>query len=95
MKRALIACVLACSLTAAVAAPAQAADSDAPKGAPANWLPPEEWVNLLWLPYDESRLYSLLHMTRGQVFRWVRIDATNTLAELGRASCRERVYGLV
>jgi Tol biopolymer transport system component len=84
MKRALIACLAACCLTAAAAAPAHAQDSDAPKGAPPNWLPPEEWVNLLWLPYDEAKLYAELHMTRGQVFRWVRIDATNTLAELAR-----------
>lgn len=84
MKRVLLACIAACCLAAGAAAPAQAQDSDAPKGAPPNWLPPEEWVNLLWLPYDEQRLYDTLHMTRGQVFRWVRIDATNTLAELGR-----------
>ena len=53
----------------ALALPATAAaqDSLAPKGAPEFWLPNEEWVNLLWLPYDESRLYELLKMDRGDV----------------------------
>ena len=62
---------------------AAAQDSLAPKGAPEFWLPNEEWVNLLWLPYDESRLYALLKMDRGDVFRWVRDDADHTLAQLG------------
>ena len=67
-----------------LAAPRRSAqDSEAPHGAPKHWLPDEEWVNLLWLPYDEERLYQLLGMTRGEVFRWVRIDAHNTLAQLG------------
>ena len=67
----------------ALPASASAQDSLAPKGAPAFWLPNEEWVNLLWLPYDESRLYQLLKMDRGAVFRWVRDDADHTLAQLG------------
>jgi Tol biopolymer transport system component len=79
---AIAAVVLAALL--ATAGAAQAQDSDAPNGAPPNWLPNEEWVNVLWLPYDESRLYAVLKMSRGEVFRWVRIDATNTLAALGR-----------
>ena len=41
-----------------------------------HWLPNEEWVNNLWLPYDEQRLVPLLGRTRGEVFRWVRVDAT-------------------
>ncbi len=85
MKRFLTAAALAAALLGVAGpAPAMAQDSDAPKGAPPNWLPPEQWVNLLWLPYDEASLYKALDMTRGEVFRWVRIDATNTLAELGR-----------
>jgi hypothetical protein len=39
-------------------------DSLAPKGAPAHWLPPEDWVYNHWLPNDETRLYSLLGITR-------------------------------
>jgi len=63
------------------ATPAAAQDSLAPRGAPKYWLPNEQWVNLLWLPYDEGRLYSLLGRDRGFVFRWVRDE--KTLAELG------------
>ena len=65
------------------AAPAVAQDSDAPPGAEKHWLPNEEWVNQLWLPFEEQRLYDALGKTRGEVFRWVRIDASNTLAQLG------------
>jgi Tol biopolymer transport system component len=83
MRRA--ACVLAV-VASALAAPAAAQGQDpiAPPGAEPHWLPDEEWVNLLWLPYDEERLYRLLGRTRGEVFRWVRVDAHHTLAQLGR-----------
>ncbi|MBJ7329955.1 MAG: hypothetical protein JHC95_08670, partial [Solirubrobacteraceae bacterium] len=85
MRRATIAGALAVLLMlCCAAAPALAQDSAAPEGAEPHWLPDEEWVNLLWLPYDEDRLYRLLDMSRGDVFRWVRIDASNTLAQLGR-----------
>jgi Tol biopolymer transport system component len=80
MKRLLVFAVLLLAFAPA----AHAADPDAPKGAPDSWLPDEQWVNLLWLPYDEQRLYDQLKLSRGEVFRWVRIDATNTLAALGR-----------
>ena len=30
-----------------------------------------------WLPYDETRLYSLLGVTRGDVWRWLRDDTRN------------------
>lgn len=79
MKR--LALVLAALLVAA--APAAAQDPDAPPGAEKHWLPNEEWVNQLWLPFEEQRLYDALGKTRGEVFRWVRIDASNTLAQLG------------
>jgi Tol biopolymer transport system component len=82
VTRRLAALVLA-AVALALPATAAAQDSLAPKGAPEFWLPNEEWVNLLWLPYDESRLYALLKMDRGDVFRWVRDDADHTLAQLG------------
>jgi len=66
----------------AVAAPAGAADSDAPPGSPPNWLPNEPWVNELWLPFDEERLPAALGMTRGKVFSWIRNDGSHTLAQL-------------
>jgi hypothetical protein len=34
-----------------------------------------------WLPYDETRLYSLLGVTRGDIWRWLR-DDTRDLAGL-------------
>ncbi|CAA9485902.1 MAG: hypothetical protein AVDCRST_MAG85-940 [uncultured Solirubrobacteraceae bacterium] len=83
MKRiVLVFALLAAWLAVPPAALAQ--DSEAPPGAEKHWLPDEGWVNLLWLPYDEQRLYDLLGMSRGEVFRWVRIDADHTLAQLGR-----------
>lgn len=82
MKRVVLLVLLPALAVGAAAAPAPAADSDAPPGSPPNWLPPEEWVNNLWLPFDEPRLYAALRMTRGDVFRWVRDDAAHTIAQL-------------
>ncbi|MGI8729081.1 MAG: hypothetical protein ACR2LK_03685 [Solirubrobacteraceae bacterium] len=56
-------------------------DSEAPRGAPAHWLPPEAWVYNHWLPYDEGLLYSLLEVSRGTIWRHLRDDST-PLAEL-------------
>ncbi len=82
--RGALALALACWASAgALTAPAAAQDSLAPPGADPSWLPAEEWVNLLWLPFDEERLEQVLRVTRGDIFRHVRIDATNTLAQIG------------
>lgn len=68
------------------AAPAQAQfakpqtkslDSEAPPGAPPHWLPNETWVMQHWLPYDETRLYTLMGVTRGDIWRWLRDDTRN------------------
>src|SRR4051794_38746275 len=56
-------------------------DSDAPTSAPAHWLPPEAWVYNHWLPYDETRLYGLLGITRVGLWEQLR-DDKRTLAEL-------------
>jgi len=56
-------------------------DSEAPVTAPAHWLPPEDWVYNHWLPYDEGRLYRLLGVTRGAIWRQLRDDRHN-LAQL-------------
>lgn len=82
MRRAvLVSIVLACLALPAAAA---AQDSMAPHGADPSWLPNEEWVNLRWLPWDEERLYALMRTDRGEVFRWVRIDAHNSLWRLAK-----------
>jgi hypothetical protein len=82
MRRAvLVSTVLACLALPAAAA---AQDSMAPHGADPSWLPNEEWVNLRWLPWDEERLYALMRTDRGEVFRWVRIDAHNSLWRLAK-----------
>ncbi|HEX2102393.1 MAG TPA: hypothetical protein VHF51_01985 [Solirubrobacteraceae bacterium] len=52
----------------------RSADSDAPANAPAHWLPPEAWVYNHWLPYDETRLYRLLGITRVGLWRQLRDD---------------------
>ena len=82
MRRAVL--LLALLTCLAVPAAAAAQDPDAPRGADPSWLPNEEWVNLRWLPWDEDRLYRLLRTDRGEVFRWVRIDAHNSLWRLAR-----------
>jgi len=56
-------------------------DSEAPTKAPAHWLPPEDWVYNHWLPYDEGRLYALIGVTRGEIWRQLRDDRHN-LAQL-------------
>src|SRR3954463_13946037 len=52
-------------------------DSEAPPGSPPHWLPNETWVMQHWLPYDETRLYALSGVTRGDVWRWLRDDTRN------------------
>jgi hypothetical protein len=61
-------------------AAAQAADTQAPRGARADWLPSAEWVMSSWLPYDEQRLYDVLHSDRAEVHAW--LDDRRTLAGL-------------
>jgi Tol biopolymer transport system component len=65
----------------AAAAQKASFDSLAPVRAPAHWLPPEDWVYNHWLPYDEGRLYALLGVTRGDIWRQLR-DDRHTIAEL-------------
>src|SRR3954449_6495092 len=59
----------------------KSADSDAPANAAAHWLPPEAWVYNHWLPYDETRLYTLLGITRIGLWEQLR-DDHRTLAQL-------------
>jgi Tol biopolymer transport system component len=84
---AVIAGLLLLAAPAAAQAPAKpqttSLDSEAPAGAPPHWLPNEAWVMQHWLPFDEERLYSLLHSSRGEVWRWLR-DDTRNLAGLAR-----------
>jgi hypothetical protein len=65
-----------------VPAAASAADSHAPKGARLDWLPSDEWVMSSWLPYDEARLYALVHTDRAEVDAW--LDDHRTLGQLAR-----------
>jgi Tol biopolymer transport system component len=81
MRRAFLA-VAAILLALTAAAPAGAQDPEAPDGAPKHWLANEDWINYLWLPYEEARLYELIGQSRGDVFRWVRDE--RTIAELAR-----------
>src|SRR4051794_23133295 len=68
-------------------------DSEAPPGSPPHWLPDEPWVMQHWLPYDETRLYRLLGITRGDVWRWLR-DDTRTLAGLAALHGRPDPHAL-
>jgi hypothetical protein len=67
-RRLLIATFAALALLPTVA---QAADSHAPKGARGDWLPRSEWVMSSWAPFDEARLYALLHADRSEVAGWL------------------------
>src|SRR5215207_5936004 len=60
-------------------------------------LPAKQWVMQHWLPYDEQRLYALLGVDRGVIWRQLR-DDTRNLAQLAeergwepRALARELV----
>ena len=75
---------IAAAASLLLATPAYAQDPEAPKGAPKHWLANEDWINYLWLPYEEARLYKLIGHSRGEVFRWVRDE--KTMAELARES---------
>jgi hypothetical protein len=85
-----LATALVTGLVAALGAiPARAAsgppDPAAPPGASGQWLPDEEWVMERWTPFDEARLYALLHATRPGVERWLADSrGRRTLLELAR-----------
>jgi Tol biopolymer transport system component len=74
--------LIAIVLAVALVAPSLAADPEAPHHAPAHWLPNEQWVWQHWLPYDEQRLYSLLHINRSDLWHQLR-DDTRTVGQLG------------
>jgi Tol biopolymer transport system component len=74
--------LLAFALVLARVQPSGATDPEAPKGAPPHWLPNEQWVWQHWLPYDEGRLYSLLDITRRDLWHQLR-DDTRTVGQLG------------
>jgi hypothetical protein len=63
--------VITAAFLALLPAVAQAADSHAPKGARGDWLPRSEWVMSSWAPFDEARLYALLHTDRTTVASWL------------------------
>src|SRR3954452_4683155 len=73
--------LLALAPAAAQAKVLHSPDDLAPPDAPAHWLPPEPWIYNHWLPYDEGRLYRVLHITRDDLWGQLR-DDHRTLAEL-------------
>ncbi|MBA2348180.1 MAG: PD40 domain-containing protein [Solirubrobacterales bacterium] len=83
MRRSGLALLLVLS-TLALPADVLAQDSAAPKGALPHWLPNERWVYQHWLPFDESRLYTELGVSRAAIWRHLRNDAEHDLAQLGR-----------
>lgn len=83
---ALLVIVLAAFLAAAgpAAAFTPKADPAAPAGAPADWLPHEEWVGERWLPFDEQSLDHVLGMSSTQV--WLYLSSTgNSLNALAQS----------
>ncbi|MDX6718434.1 MAG: hypothetical protein QOJ63_688 [Solirubrobacteraceae bacterium] len=77
-RRLLLTTLLALALAPGTAI---AADSHAPKGARGDWLPKSEWVMSSWLPFDEARLYAVLHTDRPELARW--LNDRRTLGQLG------------
>jgi hypothetical protein len=80
-RRALL--IFAAAIALAAPAAAQAADTHAPKGARGDWLPRSEWVMSSWLPFDEARLYDVLHTDRAELAVW--LDDRRTLGQFARA----------
>jgi plastocyanin len=70
-------------------AAAKSNDSLAPPDAPPHWLPPEAWVYNHWIPYDEGRLYALLHVTREQLWQQLRDDHRNIAQLAARHGWRD------
>ena len=56
-------------------------DSDAPPGSAPHWLPPDMWVHMHWIPFDEARLHALLRTDRDELWSWLRHDL-QTIAQL-------------
>lgn len=75
--------LLVIALCAAFAPAASAHDSEAPRDAVHRWLPDEAWSHKHWVPYDETRLYSLLGIDTRTLFDWL-YDDHRTLADLAR-----------
>ena len=71
---ALVVALLALAPGAALGAAPHSPDDLAPPGAPPHWLPPEPWIYNHWLPFDEQRLYRVLHITRVQLWAQLRDD---------------------
>ena len=81
--------ILAVLALVPAAAAAKSNDSLAPPDAPPHWLPPEAWVYNHWLPYDEGRLYALLHITREQLWQQLRDDHRNVAQLAARHGWRD------
>src|SRR4051794_13519747 len=58
--------------TAPAAARAERPDSDAPAGAPTDWLPHEEWVMERWMPFDTDRLSAIIGLNRTDIYFYLR-----------------------
>jgi hypothetical protein len=82
-----------CLCAAALAAPAQGHDSDAPPGAPHAWLPEVPWVMQHWVPFDEARLHEALGIDNLTLERWLRNDH-HTIGELALKRTGARVPAL-
>jgi Tol biopolymer transport system component len=81
--------ILAVLALVPAAAAAKSNDSLAPPDAPPHWLPPEAWVYNHWIPYDEGRLYALLHITREQLWQQLRDDHRNIAQLAARHGWRD------
>ncbi len=79
MSRRPLLATLAVLVAGTATATAEAADSHAPKGARGDWLPRSEWVMSSWLPFDEARLYDVLHTDRAELASW--LDDRRTLGQ--------------
>jgi Tol biopolymer transport system component len=83
VRKPIMAVVLLGIVASLVGAPAASAqDSLAPEGALPHWIPNDDWVYEHWLPYDETRLYAVLGIDRGAMWRYLRDDAVHDLAQL-------------
>lgn len=82
LRRVLLPLLALAACAAALAPPAGAADSHAPKGARLDWLPSDTWVMSSWLPFDERRLDAVVTTDRAELGTW--LDDHRSLLQLAR-----------
>jgi hypothetical protein len=81
-SRLLLSLLAVLALAAAHVPTAGAADTNAPKDARLDWLPTDTWVMSGWMPFDESRMNTVVKTDHDELVSW--LDDHRTLMALAR-----------